>query len=57
MKYVYLKCESNSLAFDQRIIKVSLTRETQDSWYGFPTHNPVCPELRYPKFAWRQVQL
>jgi hypothetical protein len=55
MRIIKLKCESNSRAFDQAVREVQLTRETADAWFGVPVANPKCPELEWPKFAWKQV--
>ena len=33
--------------------RVELVHETAGAWIGRPTSNPDCPELTYPKAAWR----
>lgn len=56
MRIIYLKCEDDRKCFDQAVREICCTRETDRSWFGKPTANPACPELEWPKFAWKEVQ-
>lgn len=38
-----------------RKIEVNVVAETAYDYKGVPTHNPSCPVLTWPKFAWVEV--
>jgi len=56
MRFIYLKCESDQLSYDQTVREIALEREDNASWYGKPTSNLACPTLQWPKFAWKEVE-
>jgi len=33
---------------------ILVSREDANNWYGRPLANPACPELQYPKLAWKE---
>jgi len=38
------------------VTRIRVVRETPEEWLGLPVDNPACPELQYPKFAWKEIQ-
>ena len=55
MRLIRLKCTSDEPSYDQSIHAVSVEREDDANWYGAPADNPNCPDLGWPKFAWKEV--
>lgn len=55
MRIIKLKCESNQARYDQTVREVAVEREDDANWYGKPVANSACPTLRWPKFAWKEV--
>ena len=52
---VILKCESDDRSYDQSFHAVRVRLEDEQAWHGRPISNPACPELTYPKYAWKAV--
>ena len=55
IRLVYLKPADSGVCgilVDHESRRILVTKETEQSWFGFPTQNLACPELEYPKYAW-----
>ncbi len=55
VRRIKLQCKDRSPSYDQRAREIRVTSETAHAWIGSPVANPACPELVWPKFAWKEI--